>query len=196
MVGGMSRRARRARKKSYGLFALLLIAGVSLGVWALVARAPDKSHRQLARTWAGKHELPVWLVERVITAESNWDPDARSHADARGLMQVTPITEREVARHVDLPGGKDLYDPAYNIRVGTTYLRILVNRFEGDAWMALAAYNWGPTRVGRLHSQHPQLSGRQLVDRFAPRETKGYVRQILGDQEPKLKVTDGPRPGR
>lgn len=125
--------------------------------------------------------LATELVTAMIVAESGGDPAAVSRKNAKGLMQITPIAEREVLAKTGIAKG-DLADPDYNILIGTTYLRMLLDRFDGDAHLALAAYHLGPTKVAKLGHQHPGLTGRQLIEKHAPRITADYCRRILGGQ--------------
>jgi soluble lytic murein transglycosylase-like protein len=96
------------------------------------------------------HELPVELILGVIEVESNYNPFAVSPVGAMGLMQVLPSTGAEVAGRVGVVwrGPQTLFDPFVNVRLGTTYLRELRDRY-GSVSVALAAYNWGPGRIDR-----------------------------------------------
>jgi len=99
---------------------------------------------------AGREGLAPELVLAVIEVESGGDPFAVSSAGALGLMQLLPPTGRAVARDLGLAwrGPATLFDPVVNVELGTAYLGRLVRRF-GDVDRALAAYNWGPTRIAR-----------------------------------------------
>lgn len=101
------------------------------------------------------------LILSVIRHESAFDPRARSHAGAMGLMQLMPRTARE--QGVSCPD-----DPRENVLAGTRYLRGLYDRF-GNWPHAVAAYNAGPTRVER---------------RRFPKETRRYVRRVLRTWQP------------
>ena len=123
-------------------------------------------------------DLPRDLVRAVVLAESGGHAAARSNKDAVGLMQITPITLKEVRRHhPDLPRG-DLTDPAFNLRVGTAYLAYLLDRFDGDQTLTLAAYHMGPTAVRRLQRAHPDLSPDALIDAHAGPQTRAYVKKV------------------
>jgi soluble lytic murein transglycosylase-like protein len=113
-------------------------------------------YRDPIRSASRRYDIPAPLIAAVIRCESNWDPDARSSAGARGLMQVLPRTA--LATFGVRPSL--LWDPMTNIHVGTAYLRMLATRYQGNASNVIAAYNAGPTRVDR---------GSRL-----PRETRRY----------------------
>ncbi|MBL4615336.1 MAG: lytic transglycosylase domain-containing protein, partial [Magnetovibrio sp.] len=91
------------------------------------------------------------LVLAVIRQESAFYSSAKSHAGARGLMQVMPATAKRVAKANRLPYSRDklLNDPDYNLIIGQVYLASMIKRFDGSYPMALAAYNAGPHRVRR-----------------------------------------------
>jgi soluble lytic murein transglycosylase-like protein len=91
------------------------------------------------------HSVPSDLVNGIIWAESRFQIHATSPKGACGLMQLMPRTGREVARAIGL--SYHPYDPAFNIHAGTYYFSRMVDRFDGDVTIALAAYNIGPGRV-------------------------------------------------
>jgi len=96
------------------------------------------------KTAAQAHDLPETLLLAVARGESAFDPNARSSANAYGLMQILwPGT----ARHLGIETRGQLLDPCTNVDAGTRYLKELVGRYRGNLHRALAAYNYGPTRV-------------------------------------------------
>ncbi|MBI5497186.1 MAG: lytic transglycosylase domain-containing protein [Deltaproteobacteria bacterium] len=110
---------------------------------------------------AHRYRLPPALVKAITAAESGFNPDARSHAGACGLMQLMPATAAEM----DV---RDVFDPAQNVMGGARYLRYLINHFDGDVKLAVAAYNAGPNLVARVR-RVPNIP-----------ETRVYVRRVLG----------------
>ena len=103
------------------------------------------------------HELPIELVLAVIQVESSGYNFAVSPVGAMGLMQLMPATAEGVARRIGLRRGgpPTLFDPVSNVQLGVLYLRELVDRY-GSVTTALAAYNWGPTRIAeRLRQGEP-----------------------------------------
>jgi soluble lytic murein transglycosylase-like protein len=110
----------------------------------------------LARTLvaeARRHQLDPRLVLAVVHVESRYDTYAVSNMDAMGLMQILPSTGEWLAPQVGVAwlGPQTLFDPISNVRLGVAYLRMLLDRYDGNLTSALVAYNWGPGHVdGRL----------------------------------------------
>jgi len=96
------------------------------------------------RQAANRHRLPLVLLLAVARGESDFDPMARSPANARGLMQ---IQWPETARHLGIERLSRLHEPCANVDAGARYLRELLDRYQGDLHLALAAYNYGPGRI-------------------------------------------------
>lgn len=138
-------------------------------------------HRKLIAGCAEKLALDPNLVEAVAMVESQGDPAAVSGKGAIGLLQLCPATAEELTRDLDLPrcSREDLFSPEINIRLGSYYLYSLVDKFQGDLPLALAAYNTGPNRVDRWVKQRPDLSSLELVRRCGSRETRSYVARVL-----------------
>ena len=121
------------------------------------------------------HDLEPDLVMAVIEVESAGYHLAESHVGALGLMQLLPPTGKEMAgrRGIEWKGPDTLFDPVINVRLGTTYLRELADRYDGDVNMALAAYNWGPGRIDRRLARGASLPQRYIeqvrraADRYA-----------------------------
>jgi soluble lytic murein transglycosylase len=108
-------------------------------------------------------------------------PRARSHADARGLMQLLPGTGQLVSNKLGLAwrGGESLYDPSTNIRLGTAYMRQMLDRYEGKAYLAIAAYNAGPAPVSRWWAARGHLDPDFFIESIPYKETREYVARVL-----------------
>jgi soluble lytic murein transglycosylase len=135
----------------------------------------------LIRKHARARNLDPHLVAALIAQESTFDRDARSAANAWGLMQILPSTGRRLAR---LEGIRrfttaSLRDPETNLRLGTRYLASLLKRF-GDDHLALAGYNAGESRVVRWRAERPGLAKDEFIDDIPFPETQNYVKRILG----------------
>jgi soluble lytic murein transglycosylase-like protein len=109
---------------------------------------------------SNKYNIPVALIKSVIKQESNFNPQAVSPKGAKGLMQLMPETAK-------LLGVQDIFNPEENIEAGVKYLRMLLNKFDGDLIKALAAYNAGPDIVEKSNG----------IPNF--NETKNYVKNVL-----------------
>jgi soluble lytic murein transglycosylase-like protein len=123
--------------------------------------SPFEAHiLQAAQT----HEVDPTLIRAVIFAESSNNPQAVSKRGAQGLMQLMPSTAKAL-------GIEDSFDPAMNIDGGTRYLRYLLDRFDGDVRLALAAYNAGSRYVKKYGGVPPFKATRQ------------YIKKVLKYQE-------------
>jgi peptidoglycan lytic transglycosylase len=122
------------------------------------------------------------LVEAVMRQESLFDPEARSSADARGLMQLLPATAERVATanamRVDTA---ELTEPDINIALGVRYLRDLFGRFGGDPLKAVAAYNGGEAAVEKWQRQFGDLEPDEFVENITYRETRDYVKRVMAN---------------
>jgi soluble lytic murein transglycosylase-like protein len=113
------------------------------------------------REAAAKYQLPEPLLRAVAHTESSFDPSVVSGDGAMGLMQLMPFTAKQM-------GVADAFDPRQNILGGARYLRILSNRWHGDAVKVIASYNAGPGAVQKYGGVPPYA------------ETQRYVRRVLG----------------
>jgi soluble lytic murein transglycosylase-like protein len=116
-------------------------------------------YRELVEAAAAHYKVDADLIASVIAAESNFDPKAVSRKKARGLMQLMPETAARL-------GVRNIEDPKENIDAGTRYLRELLQKYNNNLVLALAAYNAGPERIERYGRVPP----------FA--ETISYVRRV------------------
>ena len=120
----------------------------------------DKLH-SIVEEKARKHNVDPNLVKAVIRVESNWTPGAVSHKGAVGVMQLMPNTANAM-------GVRNRYNPEENIDGGVKYLHYLIEKFNGNISLALAAYNAGPTRVERNRGKSTNP------------KTVSYVKRVLG----------------
>jgi len=114
---------------------------------------------KLVREAAERHHVDPALIRAVIQTESNWNSGAVSRKGAGGLMQLIPTTAQRF-------GASDLFNPQQNIDAGVRYLKTLLERYNGNLDLALAAYNAGEGAVDRAHG----------VPSF--RETRNYVQKV------------------
>lgn len=138
-------------------------------------------HDATIRREAARNRLdPAWVAAE-IRAESVFDPRARSHANALGLMQVVPGTGMTVARRLGLAwgGAESLYDTDTNIILGSAYLRQLLDTYGGQPYFAIAGYNAGPAPLARWQSQRPGMDPDFWIETISYKETREYVARVL-----------------
>ena len=138
-------------------------------------------HADTIRREAARNGLdPAWVAAE-IRAESVFDPNARSPANALGLMQVLPSTGAEEARRLGLPwrGADSLYDPDTNIAIGTAYLRKMLDRYGGEPYFAIAGYNAGQRPLLRWQQERPGMDPDFWIETISYGETRDYVARVL-----------------
>jgi Transglycosylase SLT domain/Domain of unknown function (DUF4124) len=129
-----------------------------------------EEYSQLIQTISQRHGVDPELVKAVIQVESNYNDRAVSHKGACGLMQLMPAT---AARY----GVKSIFEPAENIDGGVRYLRDLLQLFNSDVRLTVAAYNAGENRVQRINGIPDFL------------ETQNYVRKVMALYSGDMKYT-------
>ncbi|MBW1840674.1 MAG: lytic transglycosylase domain-containing protein [Deltaproteobacteria bacterium] len=107
---------------------------------------------------ADHHELDPALIKAIIMAESGYNPRAISKKGAKGLMQLMPRTAEAL-------GVEDSFNPEQNIRGGVKYFKQLVNQFQGDVTLALAAYNAGSKNVRKYQGIPPYKSTQYYIEK-------------------------------
>lgn len=138
-------------------------------------------HDATIRREAAKNGLdPAWVAAE-IRAESVFYPNARSEANAMGLMQILPGTGATVAKNLGIAwgGAASLYDSDTNIVLGTAYLRQLLDRYGGQPYFAIAGYNAGPAPLSRWQSQRPGMDADYWIETISYKETREYVARVL-----------------
>ncbi|MGD8982969.1 MAG: lytic transglycosylase domain-containing protein [Desulfobacteraceae bacterium] len=111
-------------------------------------KTKDKLFNPIIIEVAGRHEMDPALIKAIIMAESGHNPKAVSKRGAKGLMQLMPITAKSL-------GVKDVFNPEHNIKAGVFYFKKLLNQFNGDVKLALAAYNAGSRKVKKYKGIPP-----------------------------------------
>jgi soluble lytic murein transglycosylase len=137
-------------------------------------------HDALIRREAARNNVdPAWVAAE-IRAESVFNPRARSAANAMGLMQVIPETGAAVSRRLgrEWRGASSLYDPETSITLGTAYLREMKEKY-GRPYVAIAAYNAGPTPTARWQSQRPGMDPDFWIETVSYKETRDYIARVL-----------------
>ena len=181
---------------------------IAIGIAALLLVAPDSeaTRQDLDMLWASyaddraslppaytfphatcfkaaalQYDLPETLLLAVARGESDFEPTARSRANAHGVMQ---ILWPDTARHLGIYRLSQLYDPCTNIDAGARYLKELLGRYEDNLHLALAAYNYGPGRIAKNGRGIP--SGAEWYSGYIYR----HLDYVLGAGAPRQRVPD------
>ena len=150
-------------------------AGVR-GDWSIQYPLPYQS--QVAEQADIQGIAPEW-VYGVMRRESLFMPEVASHAGAVGLMQLMPATAKDVASWIGYRQRLDLAKPDLNIRLGSRYLRHVLEQFDGNLVMATAAYNAGPGRVKSWMPEGQSLAADFWIVTMPYTETRNYVQAVL-----------------
>ncbi len=195
--GGQPGRRRRS-------LATLIVAGGILALAVLFGSGLEHTVRRLAlpldneqiiREQAAAKHLDPALIAAVIYAETKFDPRTSS-TGAEGLMQIEPATAAYLAK---LSGGyrfttKDLGTPAVNVAYGSYYLRYLLDHYQNNEMLAIAAYNAGVTNVDEWVAK-ARAQGRSLTVSEIPfAQTQAYVQKVMAAQK-EYRTLYGPQLG-
>lgn len=131
--------------------------------------------------FARARQLDLSLLYALARQESALYPKAQSPVGASGLMQLMPQTASHTARKLgfDYKGSRQLIEPAVNIRLGSAYLRELLDLYDGNRVLATAAYNAGPGRVRKWRRESGGKPMDVWVESIPYRETRNYVQNVL-----------------
>lgn len=132
------------------------------------------------------HDHNFTLIHAITRQESQFDRAAISHAGARGLMQLMPATARETSGKINMSYSRTglTTNPAYNVRLGSTYIQSMLRYFGGSYPLAVAAYNAGPGNVNKWLRRNGdprtgQIDMLQWIEKIPIYETKNYVQRVL-----------------
>jgi len=184
-----AQRRTTRRRRAFGLLCVLLVGAVA--VIAVSGRADDAmrsitlplEHQDIIREQADAKGLDPALIAAVIYRETHFRPRTSS-AGAEGLMQLTPDTAKFIAGK---SGGtaftvEDLATPKVNIAYGAWYLRYVMQRYDGDAEKALAAYNAGEGNVDKWVAAAAAAGHDFGLQDIPFPETRAYVENVLASQ--------------
>ena len=186
---GETFRAVRSLKRALPGSASASIESIPLVYWRILFPEPWWDTIQAE---SAKNNLDPYLVASLIRQESEFDPTAISHANAYGLMQLLPSVGKKMAHEEGITSFQtfQLLDPAMNIRLGTRYLRQMLDRFGGVQEYALAAYNAGDSRVADWQAAGPYSGIDEFIESIPFTETREYVEAILRNEETYRAIDD------
>ena len=179
---GQTYRAMRALKRALPSSATAPIKAIPLAYWRILFPEP---WWDTIKAESAKNNLDPYLVASLIRQESEFDPSVVSYANAWGLMQLLPTVGKTMAKEEGMSHFQtfQLLDPETNIRLGTRYLRQMMERFGGIQEYALAAYNAGDSRVVDWEAAGPYHGMDEFVESIPFTQTREYVEAILRNEE-------------
>ncbi len=175
-IQGEPAAALNALKRSYPDYGQMLPEEASREVWDVFYPLRYWSN---IKEEAKRHNIDPYLIAGLIRQETVFNPNARSRANAYGLMQLLPYVGRDVARKTGAKAitTNDLFNPVLNIQLGTAYVKELMDGFNRFEYVA-AAYNGGPTRVRRWIRELPTAEIEEWVESIPISETRLYVQGV------------------
>jgi len=183
------RAMRHMKRYGFGYLRFALDA-LPRGFWERLYPLP---YEQSLRSRARPHALDPYLVAGLIRQESEFNPAAVSRAGAIGLMQIMPATGKDLARRLGVSRFSNgrLREPDISLRLGTYHLKGVIDRFQGDLELSLAAYNAGQTRADRWVEWGRFDEPGEFAETIPFTETRGYVQSVLRNRDVYRRLYDG-----
>ena len=179
------------QKKFTKIFILLVIIIIIIAIILKIFNVYDLIKKQIYKQdyseyvnkYAEINEIdPMWIYS-IIKVESNFNKDATSNSGAKGLMQIMESTAKDMAKNLNLENftGEMLYNPEINIMLGTKYFKELLNKYNQNYYLAIAAYNAGHGNVDKWISQDTLKEDGTDAENIPFKETNMYVRKVMRD---------------
>ncbi|MGH9583688.1 MAG: lytic transglycosylase domain-containing protein, partial [Bryobacteraceae bacterium] len=149
-----------------------------IAFWRLAFPLP---YRASIERHSRQERLDPFLVAALIRQESEFNAHVISYAHAYGLMQILPSTGRRLARHFRVRRfrARELLLPDRNVQFGTYFFRNLLDAYNGDVELALAAYNAGPSRAKLWRTWGPYSEPAEFIETVPFHQTRGYIQLVL-----------------
>lgn len=157
--------------------ALLIVSVILSGTYFVLRALFPRTHSDIIDKYCAEFNVDTHLAAALIKAESNFDENAVSHANAKGLMQLTEETFDFCNKNLNMENS-DIFNPHSNIRAGVWYLSYLLNRYGGNTDNAVAAYNAGATNVDNWLSDSRYSADGKTLKEIPFGETLRHVEKI------------------
>jgi soluble lytic murein transglycosylase len=179
---GEAWRAMRLMKRAIPYYTSAPIDAVPLAYWRILFPEP---YWPTIKAYSAQNGLDPYMVASLIRQESEFNPTVISYANAYGLMQLLPSVGKELAKHNGIHHfeAKDLLDPDINIRLGTIYLKQMLDKFNDQPIYAFAAYNAGDSRVTDWQSAGQYKDMDEFVESIPFTQTRDYVQAIMRNEQ-------------
>jgi soluble lytic murein transglycosylase len=160
--------------------AILMAFLINSATWIMKIIFPVY-HRDIIFKFSEEYGVDPYLIAAIIRSESKFYHKATSRKDARGLMQISPITGMWAAEVLGIEDytPEMLYDPEVNIMIGCWYVHMLKKEFGDNLQNVIAAYNGGSGNVARWLADKKHSSDGKSLDHIPFNETRGYVEKVI-----------------
>lgn len=173
---------------------ILLILGIIICIFIVLFRIIKvqnyflkkiykKEYSDYVYKYSKQYDIDPYLIFSIIKVESNFNRNIDSTSGAIGLMQLMESTARETATKVDeeVIVKESLYNPEINIKIGTHYYSYLIEHYEGNIYLAIAAYNAGMGNVDKWIKDGTIEKDGSNLENIPYKETNNYVRKVIRD---------------
>lgn len=165
-------------KKIVSLILVLILAFVASIMYLKLVY--PLAYEDLIQKYSREYGIDPYLIAAIINVESRYDKNALSSKEARGLMQISPITGEWAAKELSIADFdlEKLYDPDINIRIGSWYLKVLEEEFNGSLQLILAAYNGGSGNVSNWLKNEEYSQDGLVLTKIPFKETEEYIKKV------------------
>lgn len=178
-------------KKVGIILIILLIVAIALYYFLdiktiILKKIYPQKYSEYVYTYSEEYEVDPLLIFAIIKAESNFNPEATSHSNAIGLMQLMENTAIEMSNRIEktkIITKEELYEPQNNIKLGIKYFSILLKQYDNNLGLALAAYNAGMGNVAEWIEKGIIREDGSNLENIPYQETNMYVRKILNNYQ-------------
>ena len=171
-------RSYKRMKKIVSLILVLILAFVASIMYLKLVY--PLAYEDLIQKFSREYGIDPYLIAAIINVESRYDKNALSSKEARGLMQISPITGEWAAKELSIADFdlEKLYDPDINIRIGSWYLKVLEEEFNGSLQLILAAYNGGSGNVSNWLKNEEYSQDGLVLTKIPFKETEEYIKKV------------------
>lgn len=138
-------------------------------------------YSEYVNSYSEEYNVDPLLTFAIIKSESNFNPNSISQSGAKGLMQLMDTTAEEISVKINIEQNYDIFKPETNIKIGTKYISTLLQYYNNNIYLSLAAYNAGIGNVNKWIENNTIKSDGSDIENIPYKETRNYVRKVVRD---------------
>lgn len=164
---------------------IVILLTIIISINLIIKTKYPIGYKNYINKYSKEYGIDPYLTASIINVESKFDVKAKSSKDARGLMQISPVTADWAAKELNLTDFtlESLYEPDINIRIGCWYLSVLAKEYDNNLEVILAAYNGGSGNVNKWLSNKKYSDDGKNLKEIPFKETKEYVEKVIKNRE-------------